>query len=277
MDDQRTPSPESASHGTSRRTLLTAVGLGVAGLGVAACAPADEAASGAAQASPVSNATPPNCVLAPEAIEGPYYIDRKLIRSDIREDRQGVPVELNLRVVDAKSCAPLPGAVVDIWHCDALGYYSGHLDLDPNVAPMPDPHIDPTDPSTFLRGTQISRADGEVTFRTIYPGYYFGRAIHMHVLVHVGDKRVHTGQLYLPEELNARVVATMPYSDRPGAPERVTNETDFLYQQQGGAQSTLRVQPLGPDLSHGFRASLSMGVTPDETPPPATFTPPPTT
>jgi len=277
MDDQRTPSEESTGRGISRRTLFTTVGLGglgVAALGATACAPANEAASGSVQTPPTSNPSPPDCVLEPETIEGPYHIDHDLVRGDIREDRQGVPVELNLSVVDATSCAPLEGAVVDIWHCDALGSYSGHLDLDPNVAPEGAEHIEPTDPSTFLRGTQISGADGAVTFQTIFPGYYFGRSIHMHVLVHVGGNRVHTGQLYVPEEQSAQVVATLPYSDRPGAPQRVTNDVDVLFQQHDGAQSTLRLEPIGSDLSQGFRASLSMGVMPGETPPPATFTPP---
>ncbi|MGW0246259.1 intradiol ring-cleavage dioxygenase [Nocardia goodfellowii] len=274
MDEQRTRAQEPDGGGTSRRTLLTAVGLGAVGLGVAACAAAEETTAGPTLPTPTSNPSPQTCVLSPEAIEGPYYIDHDLVRTDIREDRQGVPVELNLTVVDAVSCVPLPGAVVDIWHCDALGYYSGHLGLDPNAAPSPTPHVEPTDPSTFLRGTQISGADGAVRFQTIYPGYYHGRSIHLHVLVHVGGRMVHTGQLYLPEEYSARVVATVPYSNRPAEPKRVTNDNDFLFAQQGGAQTTLRMEPLGPDLSHGFRASLSMGVIPDKTPPPATFVPP---
>ncbi|MEV0686875.1 intradiol ring-cleavage dioxygenase [Nocardia sp. NPDC050378] len=274
MDEQRTRAQEAAGRGTSRRTLLAAVGLGAVGLGVAACASAEETTDATVPPTSTSNPSPPNCVLSPEAIEGPYYIDHDLVRSDIREDRQGVPVELNLTVVDAVSCAALPGAVVDIWHCDALGNYSGHLDLDPNEPPTPTPHVEPTDPSTFLRGTQISGPDGSVRFQTIYPGYYHGRSIHLHVLVHVGGRMVHTGQLYLPEEYSARVVATPPYSNRPVEPKRVTNDVDFLFAQQGGAQTTLRMEPLGSDLDQGFRASLSMGVTPDKTPPPATFVPP---
>ena len=266
MDEHRTTPEQRPAHPT-RRFVLTALGLGAAGGLGAACAPNQAQPAGAAADVPA-----PACVLAPEAIEGPYYIDRDLVRSDIVEDRGGIPVTLRLRIVDAAACTALQGAAVDIWHCDARGYYSGHLDLDPNTAPMPDPHVDPTDPSTFLRGTQISDRDGNVQFRTIHPGWYFGRAIHIHVMVHAGGKRVHTGQLYFPEDLNTRIERTPGYTDRPL--QRVTNETDFLFQQEGGPQSTLAVEPAGQDVGAGHTASIILGVNPAVTPPPATFSPP---
>jgi Dioxygenase len=111
----------------------------------------------------------PSCVLAPEQTEGPYYIDNHLIRSDIRDGRRGVPLSLRLQVLDASSCKPIRGATVEVWHCDALGRYSGF-----------------SGPGRFLRGGQRSNASGHVTFKTIYPGWYQGRTTHIHVKVHVG-------------------------------------------------------------------------------------------
>ncbi len=256
----------------SRRSLFTALGAGAVGIGVlSACS--TQQSSGAAPAAQAGR--PPECVLSPEAIEGPYYIDRDLVRSDLVEDQRGVPLSLRLTVLNASSCTPVEGAVVDIWHCNARGYYSGHLDLDPNQAPMPDPHVDPTDGSTFLRGTQITDVRGVVEFRTIFPGWYFGRAIHIHAMLHAGGKRVHTGQLYFPEEDTAKVMRLDPYADRPAQPQRTTNDADFIYQQEGGTQSTFRLKPHGPHTEDGYSASMTLGVDPTKTPPPAPLTLPP--
>ena len=264
MDNER-GSPEETGL-TSRRAIVTALGAGAIGFGAAACGAQadgqqpDHRKPGGQSPGPVQA---PDCVLAPEAIEGPYYIDRDLVRSNLVEDREGVPLSLRLTVLDVRSCRPLEDVAVDIWHCDARGQYSGHLDLDPNEQPLPDPHVEPTDPSTFLRGTQITDRRGAAEFRTIYPSWYFGRAVHVHAMLHAGGKLVHTGQLYFPEEVTARIMRMPPYSDRPPQPRRTTNDQDFLYQQEGGRLSTLQLEPDGA----GYTASMALGVDPTRTPP----------
>lgn len=185
------------------------------------------AGSGAAAAAPLSSApaavtadTPGVCVLTPQQIEGPYYFDPGLVRSDIREDREGVALRLSFHVVDAGSCAPLRGARVDIWHADALGYYSGYQGQS-------DAHNVSTVGKTFLRGIQATDDAGQVGFDTIYPGWYQGRTAHIHFKVFLDQKTVLIGQLYFPDALSEYIYAKIPpYSSRG---ERDTiNKTDMV-------------------------------------------------
>jgi protocatechuate 3,4-dioxygenase beta subunit len=159
------------------------------------------------------------CTLTPEQIEGPFYLDKALIREDISESKPGVPLELTLRVVEASgSCASISKAVVEVWHCDALGIYSGYEGVA--VAPR---HLEPVDDKTFLRGTQVTQYAGAVRFRTIYPGWYEGRTPHVHVKVRVGSK-VATTQLYFPDVITNAVYARDPYNRHPN--RDTTNATD---------------------------------------------------
>ena len=124
------------------------------------------------------------CVLTPEQTEGPYYLPLDLLRQDITEGRPGLPLRLRIAVVDVNGCSPLPDAAVDIWHCDAQGYYSGFTgypggDADPEAGAG-------VEEGTFLRGVQTTNADGIAEFQTIYPGWYTGRTVHIHMKVHVG-------------------------------------------------------------------------------------------
>ena len=120
----------------------------------------------------------------PELTEGPYYLDLDLVRRDITEGRPGVPFDLAVKVVDATSCEPLEGAAVDVWHCDAEGAYSGVQG----------------DSGTFLRGVQMTGADGVADFTTIFPGWYTGRAVHVHLKVALAGDDVHTGQLFFDDD-----------------------------------------------------------------------------
>jgi protocatechuate 3,4-dioxygenase beta subunit len=136
---------------------------------------------------------------------------------------------------------------VDIWHADALGVYSGVVPLGANSTA-------PSTSGTFLRGVQGTGSDGVATFQSLYPGWYQGRAVHIHVKVHLDDQTVHTGQLFFQDELTATVYgATSPYDTRPVAD--TTNEGDGIYR-QGGAQSTLGVKRKGS----GYRGTITMGV-----------------
>jgi protocatechuate 3,4-dioxygenase beta subunit len=197
-----------------------------------------------------------SCVLTPEQTEGPYYISREKVRSVIRENRPGTPLQLKLQVVDARTCAPIKNAAVDIWHCDAGGIYSGFEAASTGAAPGAS---GPTDKDTFLRGIQMTNARGLVSFKTIYPGWYRGRTVHIHVKVHLGGDTighvVHTGQLYFHDNLTGKVYQRTPYKSRAAARDTFNN-TDGIFQ-HGGAQSMLTVHP---DGTGGYVATITMGV-----------------
>ncbi|TMK65878.1 MAG: intradiol ring-cleavage dioxygenase [Actinobacteria bacterium] len=179
------------------------------------------------------------CVLSPEMTEGPFYLDTEKVRADITEGKPGKPIALVLNVVDAATCAPIANAAVDVWHADAEGVYSGFGAAASR--------------STFLRGIQMTDANGTSQFATIYPGWYRGRAVHIHVKVHRGGSVVHTGQLFFDETVTEAVYATSPYNARRGTWLR--NRQDSIYA-DGGAQSLLALTPDG----NGYRGALTLGV-----------------
>lgn len=203
---------------STRRGFLTLASASAAGL----------LQSGRAQAATESTAASADdaCILTPQSEEGPYYLDPKLVRADIAEGRPGVPLALRLRVIEAGSCTPIAGARVDIWHCDARGIYSA-------FPGQGDSHnIDHTG-KTFLRGTQMVDGNGWGTFKTIYPGWYAGRATHIHFKVFLDERTVLTGQTFFPEALNEYIYGNVPdYTKRPqqrlviNANDRVAMESD---------------------------------------------------
>jgi protocatechuate 3,4-dioxygenase beta subunit len=181
-----------------------------------------------------------SCVLTPEQTEGPYFVEGDRVRRDVREGRPGLPLLLRLGVVDADGCAPIAGAAVDIWHCDARGVYSGVGEQG-------------TAGETFLRGIQRTNAGGVATLLTIYPGWYPGRTVHVHTMVHLGGNVVHTGQLYFSDAVTDTVYRRSPYNQRPGRNPR--NSGDSIYR-NGGKRSTLRIAKTGS----GYVGSITMGV-----------------
>ncbi len=173
---------------------------------------------------PASQA-PGACTLFPQAIEGPFYFDPKLVTPDIAGDRPGAATTLELRVIESGPCTPIRNARVDIWHADARGVYSGYDGQgdDGRVSAKSD---------TYLRGTQFSDADGRVTFNTIYPGWYPGRTPHMHIKIFLDATTLVTGQIYFPDAFSQSVYATRePYTVRPVAD--TTNARDFLFARGG--------------------------------------------
>jgi protocatechuate 3,4-dioxygenase beta subunit len=178
-------------------------------------------------------------VLAPEQTEGPYYIEAERVRRNITEGRPGTPLRLRLRVVNASTCRPIRGAAVDIWHCDASGLYSGFGDASDN--------------KTFMRGVQRTDVRGYATFLTVYPGWYQGRTVHIHVKVHVGGNVVHTGQLYFPDAVTDAVYRDVPYRARPNRPTR--NPDDAIYR-NGGSKSRLSLRRSGT----GWLGAITMGI-----------------
>jgi protocatechuate 3,4-dioxygenase beta subunit len=185
-------------------------------------------------------ATTMSCVLTPELTQGPFYIADEKVRRDIRDGKPGATLALRLTVLDAKTCKPIENAAVDIWHADAGGAYSGFGAG--------------TSSHTFLRGIQRTDTRGIATFTTIYPGWYPGRTVHIHVKLHLGGRVVHTGQLFFDDAFTDYVYARAPYSSRPGRDTR--NATDAIFA-AGGARSIVRVRPAP---GGGYVGSLAMGV-----------------
>jgi protocatechuate 3,4-dioxygenase beta subunit len=169
--------------------------------------------------------------------EGPYYLDDQVIRRDVTEGKAGLPLRLELTVADATTCATVPGLMVEIWHADAEGDYSGFGAGGSST--------------TFLRGGQNADAGGKVVFQTIYPGWYRGRAVHIHVKVHDGDT-VHTTQLFFDQGLTEQVFTKSPYQGHSGG---TTNSQDSIYS-GGGSTTVLKMTPSGD----GYTGALTLGI-----------------
>lgn len=234
----------------SRRDAMRLVGaLGLLPLaGRSLPAPAAASATGA-----VRGEVPPQCVVRPAQTLGPYYVDERLDRSDVRSDpangaqRAGSPLVLTMgitRMVDG-ACTPFAGAVVDIWQCDAAGVYSDVRDRS----------FDTTG-QKWLRGFQVADRDGRVRFTTIYPGWYDGRTVHIHFKVRTGTgpgAREFVSQLYFDDAYTDEVFTKAPYAGRPA--RRVRNTNDGIFR-RGGDQLLLAVRP----TSGGHEADFQLGV-----------------
>ena len=215
---------------TRRKALVKAGGFVAA---LAAAGRWRSGSAGQAQAATVA------CVLTPEMTEGPYYISGEKLRRNITDGRPGSPLTLKLRVVDATTCRPIKNASVDIWHADAGGVYSGFGSGASS--------------RTFMRGIQKTDANGVATFQTVYPGWYMGRTVHIHVKVHVGGDVVHTGQLFFADSVTDAVYKKTPYSSRPNRDVRNTQDNIYL---DGGAKSIVKIAKSGK----GYTGTLTMGV-----------------
>ena len=174
------------------------------------------------------------CTLTPETIAGPTWFDAHAVRSDIVDGRPGTPLALAFRVVQADGCTPLSGAVVDLWQADAGGIYSGFAGASPGQgghAGGSDEYGDrqsaATDADRYLRGTQVTGADGVVRFDTIYPGWYPTRTPHLHLKVHLAEATVRTTQLFFDDAVSDGVLAADPYSAEGSRDTR--NDTDSFY------------------------------------------------
>jgi protocatechuate 3,4-dioxygenase beta subunit len=196
----------------------------------------------------------PQCVGKPEQTEGPYYLDLKLNRSDIRSDpsdgsaAEGIPLSLEFRVsrIANQGCTPLAGAEVDVWHCDARGIYSG----------VRDPRFNTTG-KKFLRGYQVTDRAGTARFTTIYPGWYPGRTVHIHFKIREntssGRRSEFTSQLYFDDSVTDQVCAAEPYV-RSGR-RMMRNADDFLFR-NGGTQLLLAPVKTSEGYSAVFEISL---------------------
>jgi protocatechuate 3,4-dioxygenase beta subunit len=194
----------------------------------------------------------PGCVVRPQQTEGPYFVDEKLNRSDIRSDpttaevRAGAGLDLafNVSRLGAGTCAPLTGAIVDVWHCDALGVYSDVRDPGGSTVGK-----------RFLRGYQTTNAAGLARFTTIYPGWYPGRAVHIHFKVRTAQGQEFTSQIYFDDALTDRIHALEPYARR--GQRRLRNEDDGIFH-QGGRELVVVATPSGPGYAATFDIALSL-------------------
>ncbi|MEV7731969.1 intradiol ring-cleavage dioxygenase [Streptomyces sp. NPDC088921] len=206
--------------------------------------------------------------------EGPYYLDGALVRKDITEGKSGVPLTLRLTVVDATDgCTPVKGAAVEIWHCDAWGYYSGYTTANPGgSAPAESEDGSTANDNTYLRGYQIANANGVVKFETVFPGWYTPRTCHIHVKVHTGGEKEdgtyeggrvnYTGQLFFDDTIAEEIFALEPYSRHSGS--YTTLDDDMVYDGGGASSGLLTLKAVHKaDPSKGYKGSLSLAIDPD--------------
>lgn len=239
-----------------RRREMVALSAGTLASVVLYACGADEDEAG--RSTPKGAPATPDCVLTPEQEEGPFYIELAQIRQDIVEDRPGMPLALALTVVNSNTCEPLRDVAVDIWHCDALGVYSG----EPSEG---------SEGETYLRGIQLTDGNGLAEFATIYPGQYPGRTTHIHVKVHIGGRQrdgaysgghvSHTGQLFTSDRHDAEVFALAPYNENKV--EITPRNADGIFRIQGGSSSALALTPTGDSIARsGFTGRATLGVDP---------------
>jgi protocatechuate 3,4-dioxygenase beta subunit len=237
-----------------RRSVLAAGGLIGLGAVLAACtgggtttarSSARSSTPVAPSPSPTTSAPTPSaagllakagpCTLTPATIAGPTWFDAAAVRGDIRDGRPGLPLELAFRVERAGTCAPLPGAVVDLWQCDAVGVYSGFAGAKPGQGGSSggrdqygDAEAAATTAERWLRGTQATDAAGTVTFSTIYPGWYPTRSAHLHLKVHLDEATALTTQLFFDDAVSDAVYSgNDPYRQHAGRDTR--NDTDPFF------------------------------------------------
>ncbi|MET7476420.1 intradiol ring-cleavage dioxygenase [Streptomyces sp. NPDC005648] len=284
MTDTQTPEERRK---LARRTVLAAGGVAVTAIGVGG------AFTAGAEASDQEGDA---CyTLTSELVEGPYYIDADKIRQNVTEDQEGIPLALRLKVIDAETCRPVRNAAVDIWHCNASGIYSGYEEMSsggggpaPTGAPPsgtptdiptgPPPgggggHQEPTDDKRYLRGTWRTDRQGYVGFRTVFPGWYRGRCVHIHVKVHVdgtwtdagyeGGHTCHTGQLFFDERSVLASAEVEPYASNTTT--RTTLDEDTIYPGNGHEGGLLHLRYDRRHVAHGVQAHLTLGITPDAT------------
>ncbi|KAH8895233.1 protocatechuate 3 [Thozetella sp. PMI_491] len=224
------------------------------------------------------------CVLTPDVTAGPYVWPRsQTLRQDMSEDQLGPITYLDIGVLNVNTCEPLTNALVDLWHCNATGSYSSFTGDDPNtpfgellaqknltIGPGLDLH---TDDTTFLRGMWPTDENGMMEMKTVFPGFYVERTIHIHAQVHtewqvrangtiVASNTVGTGQLFFDEELSQQIMALEPYASHTQI-DRTTNDIDSIYSGEiaGGWNPAMTVVPLdGEDVTNGMIAYITIGV-----------------
>jgi protocatechuate 3,4-dioxygenase beta subunit len=311
----------------TRRDTLQFLGLGAATVGATSFTAGGILAPQWVHAATAASDT---CHLTSELTVGPFYVAKEKIRSNLVESKPGLPLLLSATVLDSRTCKPIVNAAVDLWHCDARGYYSGYTMNDPDQEmfggarggpggergggppgggppgagppgggpPGGGPPGDraggpgggpggvggdgmmfkPSDEMTFLRGVQYTNKRGVVQFATIYPGWYYARAIHIHLRVHVDSKPLagmvngghvcHTGQIAFPDETTDRVAKLSDYANRKLV--RTLNREDTVFSAATEAECMIKLAQLSTrDLAKGMKGEVVLTVDPTATPGPA--------
>ncbi|CAG8035984.1 unnamed protein product [Penicillium salamii] len=224
------------------------------------------------------------CVLTPEVTEGPYiWPQSQTLRQDMTEDQPGIPLWLDVGVLDMETCEPLEGVLVDFWHCNATGSYSSFTGLSPNTpfaqllenlnVTMTDDLDLHTDDTTWLRGMWPTDKNGMMEMKTIFPGFYVERAIHIHVQVHTDwtirgngtmayGETISTGQIYFDEPLSKKIMAQEPYVSHTEI-NRTTNAVDSVFEgdTDNGYNPVVSVVPVdGNDVTKGMIGYITIGV-----------------
>jgi protocatechuate 3,4-dioxygenase beta subunit len=236
----------------SRRDVLEALSLAGAAF-VAGCSSSPTSASSTSTTSTTTTggaSGTASCAVTVEETAGPYpdrtgmISNSSFFRQDITEGRSGLPLTLALTIVNVRqNCAAVTNANVEIWQCDAAGNYSEYAQ----------PVYDGTG-QTFLRGVQAADSSGRVTFRTIYPGWYMGRATHIHVQVFINGAGVKTTQIAFPESVSSSVYRTGVYAAK--GQNSTSNAGDNVF--SDGTQSELAT--LSGDTTSGYTATLTIGI-----------------
>jgi protocatechuate 3,4-dioxygenase beta subunit len=231
---------EMQSRKINRRELIGAMGA-AAGAAVAfGCGSSPTSPTETTTTTTTTTGTNSACAVTPTETVGPYPSLTDLFRSDIREGKSGTQLTLTVKVVNVNSsCAAVSGANVEIWHVDAAGNYSQYGSQTTQ---------------TYLRGIQTTNSNGDVTFTTIYPGWYQGRATHIHLEVTINGRSVKVTQIAFPESINNAVHATGAYASRGSNP--MSNASDGIF---ADSLSSELITPTG-DSSGGYSATFQVGV-----------------
>ncbi|KAK7451807.1 hypothetical protein VKT23_012486 [Stygiomarasmius scandens] len=214
-----------------------------------------------------------NCVTAPETLEGPYYINNEMVRYDLTESQGGVELFLDIGALDINTCEPLENVFVELWSANATGIYSSYQ-LD--VPDSPDDQVPLIRNETYLRGGLSTDKNGIVELKTIYPGFYWPRAPHIHVMMHSNWEMssngtvishsgnvVHVGQIYFEESWNDKVYAIFPYNASKN--DRILNDDDWVLQDQlkiqpEGYSAFVELELVGEQVKDGLVGYMTLGV-----------------
>ncbi|TIB80950.1 aromatic compound dioxygenase [Wallemia mellicola] len=206
------------------------------------------------------------CVLAPTVTEGPYWITGEQVRNDITEDQQGKPLVLDIGILDVNTCEPLEGAYIDVWHANATGYYSGFEDFTLD-APSKRQMNTPTSNNTYLRGIAKTNEEGIVEFKTIFGGFYTGRAPHFHLKAFIdaeesddgsitGGETAFTGQLFFTDETANDVFAEYPYTENENTRSYNSDDTILTSEQGNGNNPIVDLV----DIDGTFYGIITVGI-----------------
>ncbi|KAJ5047682.1 uncharacterized protein L3040_003502 [Drepanopeziza brunnea f. sp. 'multigermtubi'] len=206
-----------------------------------------------------------SCILSPEVTQGPYYVAGEYVRKDITEDQEGIDLLLDTQVIDVKTCDPVPDAMIEIWHCNATGVYSGI------VANGNGDSSDLTNlNATFLRGLQPTDAEGVAQFATLFPGHYTSRATHIHVLAHFngtqyangtysGGHVSHVGQLFFDQDLITQADTIAPYSSNTQV-VTLNSADQILSEEAATTDPVVEYSLLGSSIADGIFGWVAFGI-----------------